>query len=194
MNLADIARILSLARDQIKHADYVIVGSLSIVGLLQDSQRIPERMLMSNDIDFYPTNDPDRGFDLTQTLGEGSLFERENGFYLDPVSPKLPTLPDGCDQRLVAVDLDNGIVIRCLDPHDAAISKYARGEPRDIEWIRAGLSAGIISMPMLMHRFAKTRFLDEDEGSAARQRLASDEAWLPKQSMAISRRRKTPGS
>ena len=194
MNLADIARILSLARDQIKHADYVIVGSLSIVGLLQDGQRIPERMLMSNDIDFYPTNDPDRGFDLTQTLGEGSLFERENGFYLDPVSPKLPTLPDGWDQRLVAVDLDNGIVIRCLDPHDAAISKYARGEPRDIEWIRAGLSAGIISMPMLMHRFAKTRFLDEDEGSAARQRLASDEAWLPKQRMTKSRRRKTPTS
>jgi hypothetical protein len=194
MNLADIARILSLARDQIRHADYVIVGSLSIVGLLQDSRRVPERMLMSNDIDFYPTNDPDRGFDLTQALGEGSLFAREHGFYLDPVSPRLPTLPDGWEQRLVAVDLDNGIVIRCLDPHDAAISKYARGEPRDIEWIRSGLSAGILSMPMLTHLFAKTRFLDEDEGNAARQRLTSDEAWLPKPSMAKGRRRNTPGS
>ena len=194
MNLADIARILSLARDQIKHTDYVIVGSLSIVGLLQDSQRIPERMLMSNDIDCYPTNDPGRGFDLTQTLGEGSVFEREHGFYLDPVSPSLPTLPNGWEQRLVAVDLDNGIVIRCLDPHDAAISKYARGEPRDIEWIRSGLAAGIISMPMLTHLFAKTRFLDEDEARTARQKLASDEAWLPKQGMAMGRSRKTPSS
>ncbi|MBM3391107.1 MAG: hypothetical protein FJY34_03920 [Betaproteobacteria bacterium] len=34
--------------------------------------------------------------------------------------------------------LAGGIVAGFLDPNDAAVSKYARGEPRDREWIRAG--------------------------------------------------------
>ncbi len=180
MNLDDIALLLEAARKQISHSEYVIVGSLSVMGLLRENSAIPERMLMSNDVDCYPVNDPGRAFELTGSLGQGSTFEREHGFYLDPVSPRLPTLPEDWRQRLIRVELDNGITIHCLDPDDAAISKYARGEKRDEEWIRAGIECSILSLATIRHRFSSTSFLDDREAAGARQRLAADEAWLGK--------------
>ena len=54
----------------------------------------------------------------------------------------LPTLPEGWQQRLVRLEFENGVTGWFLDPNDAAISKYVRAEPRDREWIRAGLDAG----------------------------------------------------
>jgi hypothetical protein len=51
-------------------------------------------------------------------------------------------------------------------------------EPRDREWIRAGLDAEILSMPILEARFANTTFLDEAEARRARSALDEDRAWL----------------
>lgn len=50
-------------------------------------------MSMSIDIDCYTKTDPGRILDLRQALGEGSAFHQAHGFFLDPVSPGLPTLP-----------------------------------------------------------------------------------------------------
>ena len=143
---------------------------------------------MSIDVDCYMRNDPGRTYDLKSALGEGSRFERENGYYLDPVSPSLPTLPEGWEHRLVRVDFASGVTAYFLDPHDAAVSKYARGEPRDREWIRAGLAEAILSAPVIASRFRQTTFLDELETQAAKQRLAADEAWLAKLSPAKKKR------
>ena len=76
-----------------------------------------------------------------------------------------------------------------LDPNDAAVSKYARGEPRDREWIRAGLAEAILSAPVIASRFRQTTFLDDIETQAAKQRLADDEAWCAKLSLAKRRRK-----
>lgn len=180
MELSHIEHLLDEARTLSRHTEFVIVGSLSVLGVL-GQRPIPPRMLMSIDVDCYLRNDPGRTYELKPALGEGSAFQRDNGYYLDPVSPSLPTLPESWEQRLVRVDFANGTTAHFLDPNDAAVSKYARGEPRDIEWTRAGLAAGILSAPMIDSRFRQTNFLDEEEGRAARQRLASDEIWLAKQ-------------
>ena len=78
--------------------------------------------------DCYTKSDPARIFDLQDALGEGSPYHREHGIYLDPVSPKLPTLPDGWEQRLIRL-LQGDLVASFLEPNDAAVSKLARGEP-----------------------------------------------------------------
>ncbi len=187
MNLEAIAVLLDEARKRIHHSEYVIVGSLSVIGL-GDRVEIPARMTMSNDVDCYPSEDPVRAFDLTPALGPESEFARKFGYYLDAVSPKLPTLPDGWDDRLVEVKLDNGILLKCLDPNDAAVSKYARGEVRDEEWIRAGLEASILSMATIKQRLQSTFFLDDHEEQATKQRVASDEAWLGMQRTARKQR------
>ena len=166
MELSQLERLFAEARRLSGCAEYVVVGSLSALGIVQDG-RVPARMLMSIDIDCYMRDDPARTFQLVRALGEGSAFEREHGFYLDPVSPSLPTLPAQWEARLVRVPFASGATLFFLDPNDAAVSKYARGEPRDREWIRAGIKAGLLLPAILESRLRETQFLDEAERARA---------------------------
>jgi len=75
----------------------------------------------------------------------------------------LPTLPAQWEFRLVRVPLGHGLTVFFLDPNDAAVSKSARGEPRDREWLQAGLAAGLPSTPIIESRLRETVFLDDEE-------------------------------
>ena len=169
MNLDSLFGLLSAAQAQCGHREYVIVGSLSVLGMAQVTS-IPEDMTMSIDADCYTEADPSRIFDLQGALGEGSAYHRDHGIYLDPVSPRLPTLPDGWQQRLIRVRRGETVAL-FLDPNDAAVSKLARAEPRDLRWVRAGLTAGIVSLPAVRLRMRNTVFFDEPEEKAALQAL-----------------------
>jgi hypothetical protein len=97
----------------------------------------------------------------------------QNDAFIDPVSPRLLTLPDGWEDRMKLISR-NGIKAFFLDANDAAISKYTRGAPNDMRWIQAGIRAGLIDLDAVVHRLPSTRFLDEDEARATRQRVALD--------------------
>lgn len=176
MDLSHLQKLFSEAKKLSKQSEFVVIGSLSILGVVPGATEIPARMLMSIDVDCYSKSDPGRIFELRDKLGEGSAFEAENGYYLDPVSPHVATLPDQWEYRLIRVPLDGGIVIYFLDPNDAAVSKYARYDVRDKEWIRAGLEAGLLSASIIEARFRDTPFLDDAEAQRARQALAGDRA------------------
>jgi hypothetical protein len=83
----------------------------------------------------------------------------------------------GSRAPFVRIELEPGLATWFLEPNDAAVSKYARMEPRDCEWIRAGLQAHILSLPILDARFAQTAFLDPAESARARSALGEDRAW-----------------
>lgn len=171
MNLDALFDLLRAAQGLCGHAEYVVVGSVSVLGMAEVAA-IPADMTVSIDADCYTPSDPARIFDLQAALGEGSAYHREHGIYLDPVSPRLPTLPDGWEQRLISLARDR-LLARFLDPNDAAVSKLARGEPRDLRWVRAGLKAGIVSLPTVRLRMRGTNFLDTDEKGTALQALES---------------------
>jgi hypothetical protein len=173
LELSSLGLLFDRAQQLCGHREFVILGSLSILGVVTSSEA-PERMLMSIDVDCYTKLDPERIFELDAELGEGSPFEIEHGFYLDPVSPKLPTLPDQWEARLIRVPLESGITLYFLDPNDVAVSKYARCEPRDREWIQAGLSAGLLSGAIIKSRFRDTSFLDAAERLRATEALDTD--------------------
>lgn len=176
MKLDDLFALFARARDLSGHRDYVIVGSLSILGLADESL-VPPDMAMSNDIDGFTQADPGRIFDLDALLGAESPFHATHGYFLDPVSPDLPSLPDGWEGRLNKVERD-GVRLWFLDPNDAAVSKYARGEPRDQRWIRSGLSHGLVSLPIVAARVRQTLFLDGEEETRVRAAIDRDRAWL----------------
>jgi hypothetical protein len=98
------------------------------------------------------------------------------------------TLPSAWEDRLVRIELELGLCAWFLEPNDAAVSKYARMEPRDREWIRPGLRARVLSLAMLDARFAQTSFFDAAESARARQALEEDRRWLG------GRSRRRPGS
>lgn len=169
MNLDALFTLLAAARAACGHSEYVVIGSLSILGM-EEVSTIPAGMTMSIDADCYTRSDPGRIHDLKPLLGEGSAFHKAHGYYLDPVSPRLPTLPDGWQQRLVRAER-SAVVAWFLEPNDAAVSKLARGEPRDLRWVRAGAEAGLVSLPLVRLRMRDTTFLDDAEQSAATRRL-----------------------
>jgi hypothetical protein len=180
MDLSHLQALFIEAKKLTKHKEFVVVGSLSILGVVQKSSEIPARMLMSIDVDCYTKADPGRIFELNDKLGQGSKFEEQHGYYLDPISPELPVLPDQWEYRLIAVELAEGIVVYFLDPNDAAVSKYARCDARDREWTRAGLKAGLLSAPIIKSRYRQTLFFDDAESARAHKALAEDQAAMAK--------------
>jgi len=171
MNIDVLMRWLAAAQVLCGHRDYVVIGSLSVLGMAQ-VEAAPVDMTLSIDADCYTLADPPRVFDLFEALGEGSPYHQAHGVYLDPVSPHLPTLPDGWAQRLILVKRPP-VVAHCLEVNDAAVSKLARGEPRDLRWVCAGIQAGLISLPMVRLRMRQTIFLDADEQQATELRVAA---------------------
>ena len=175
MRREDLRRLFKRARDLCGETDYVVVGSLSILGY---AGSVPPRMAASIDVRAYCRHEPERIFDLASELGQGSPFESEYGYYLDPISPRLASLPEGWSDRLTRIELAPDLALWFLEPNDAAVSKYARLEPRDREWIRPGLTAGVLSVAILKQRFRKTTFLDLEESSRARKAFDEDCRWL----------------
>ena len=175
MKRDDLRHLFAQARKLSGETDYVVFGSLSALGHSTD---VPPRMAMSLDVDAFGKADPPRIFELAAALGQGSAFEAEHGYYLDPISPRVATLPEHWEQRLIRIELEAGLAAWFLEPNDAAVSKYARMEPRDREWIRAGLQARILSLPIIEARFRDTAFLDAAESGRARTALGEDRAWL----------------
>jgi len=171
----DLARLFLAARDLCGHTDYVVLGSLAVLG---HAGHVPARMAASIDVDAYCRKEPGRTFDLAKSLGQGSPFEARHGYYLDPISPRVATLPQGWEARLIRIELAAGVVAWFVDPNDVAISKYARLEPRDREWIRPGLQEAILAVAILEARFAETTFLDAGEAARARQAFDEDRRWL----------------
>ncbi|WP_345536960.1 DUF6036 family nucleotidyltransferase [Variovorax defluvii] len=164
------------ARRLTGHENYVVIGSLSILGT-QDEDELPTEMSMSNDIDCYTKADPARINDAKNALGEGSEFHRANGYFLDPVSPSLPSLPDGWEARMTCIEQDK-VRVWFLDPDDAAVSKYARSQPNDLRWIRSGILSGHISLPKVKARIASTLFLDAEEEARVRTQVDADVSWF----------------
>ena len=163
MNREHIRLLLGEAARLTNHRDYVIIGSLSVLGTVATP---PESMVFSIDIDLYAKNDPGRTEEIASKLGLGSDFEQLHGYYAEVVSPMVPTLPDGWQERLVRLAFENGTVGWFLDPNDAAISKYVRAEPRDRSWITAGLEAGILSVPVIEYRMRETAMETEERARA----------------------------
>ena len=73
MNRDDIKRLLDEAMKITNHRDYVIIGSLSVLGAIAHP---PISMTGSIDVDLYPKNDPGRAFEIANKLGLGSDFEQ----------------------------------------------------------------------------------------------------------------------
>ncbi len=175
MKRADLRRLFAQARDLCGETDYVVMGSLAVLGY---AEQVPARMAASLDVDAFSKTDPERIIQVAAALGQGSPFEAEHGYYLDPIAPRVATLPSGWEERLVRLQLEPDLVLWFLEANDAAVSKYARMEPRDREWIRPGLGSGILSLAVIEARFAQTAFLDAAESARARKGLDEDRTWL----------------
>ena len=160
MSRDEVQKALEAARNISHHHEFVIAGSLSVLGRIDTP---PELMSMSIDIDFFPLRDPGRASEIAEVLGEDSAFHERNGYYLDPISPELPVLPVGWRERLVEVKLGE-VTAYFLDVNDTAVSKYARSSPNDCRWLETGYEAKILDIDTIASRVRfSTSYFDDDD-------------------------------
>lgn len=105
----------------------------------------PAEVLMSRECDvLIPSEDPLHE-SLLAALGKNSSFYDEHGTYLDAVSPSFPFLPDGWEQRASPFEI-GGVIVRCLELHDLALSKLYASRLKDSEMIASLVHVGLITL------------------------------------------------
>jgi hypothetical protein len=106
---------------------------------------------------------PDYVNEIDGAIGELSDFHQTFGCYAQGVSPQTAILPAGWERRLVRLSTPNteGATGLCLDAHDMALSKYAAGREKDIEFNRELLRHGIVDRRTLALRLPSRPIDDE---------------------------------
>jgi hypothetical protein len=129
MTRAQLEHIIRAAGAIADSQDVVVIGSQAILGQFPDA---PRELLVSNEADVFPRSDPKRSELIDGSIGEGSPFQREFGYYAHGVDETTAVLPEGWRDRLILVTGENTRYIRgwCLEIHDLAIAKYAAGRER----------------------------------------------------------------
>lgn len=98
---SQVGELLAEAHKLTNHREYVIIGSLSVLGALASP---PKAMVMSVDVDLYPRLDPGRAGEIHKALGESSEFYEQHGVYADAATPALAALPEGWEDRLKSIE------------------------------------------------------------------------------------------
>ena len=88
-----------------------------------------------------------------ETRAPFGLSKRE-GFFVDCVTPELAALPEGWTDRLIPFcsRKTGGATGWCLELYDLAASKLAAGRKKDLDYVQALLSCGLINSRMLKGR------------------------------------------
>ena len=149
MNRAQLEHVIRAAASIADDREIVILGSQAILGRHPDA---PPALCVSEDVDLYPRNHPERSEVVDGAIGELSAFHETFGYYAHGVGPETAILPAGWESRLVRVEGPEtaGAVGLCLDPHDLAISKLMAGREKDLEYLRVAADSGLLNRETLL--------------------------------------------
>ena len=131
-NLEHLIRATGTIADD---TDIVIIGSQAVLGQYPAADA---RLPVSREADVYPRDHPERSDLIDGSIGEGSPFEREFGYYAHGVDASTAVLPDGWQDRLVLVSGPNTRDVRgwCLEVHYLAVAKLVAGREKDLDFLR----------------------------------------------------------
>lgn len=148
MNRTQLEHIIRAAGAIAGTDDLIIIGSQAILGAVPDA---PAELLVSREVDLYPTAAPEKAVLVDAAIGEGSLFDEEFGYYAHGVGPETATLPACWRERLVPVCNPNtrGVTGRCLHPVDLAVSKLMAGRDKDLAFVRVLLRHGVVAAAVI---------------------------------------------
>ena len=104
MTRSNLEHIIRAAGTIADDPDIIVVGSQSVLCQFPDAR--PE-LLVSLEADVYPKNRPERSDLIDGSIGEGSPFQREFGYYAHGVDASTSILPVGWENRLVLVSGEN---------------------------------------------------------------------------------------
>jgi hypothetical protein len=153
---AQLEHIIRAAGTIADDDDIVVIGSQAILGEFPNA---PVELLVSNEADVYPRAQSERSDLIDATIGEGSPFQREFGYYAHGVDEATAVLPDGWRDRLILITGENTRFVRgwCLEVHDLAIAKYVAWREKDREFTAALARHKMVFREVLCQRLVETR-------------------------------------
>lgn len=152
MTREQLEHVIRAAATISRDSEIVVIGSQAILGTYPDA---PEELCVSADADVYPRHHPDRADLIDGSIGELSPFHESFGYYAQGVGERTAVLPDGWEERLVAVPTEAGTGL-CLEAHDLVVSKYVAGREKDRAYVRAAARHGLVSRETLLSRLEST--------------------------------------
>jgi hypothetical protein len=153
MRRTDLEHVVRAAADLADEEEIVVVGSQAVLATVDEA---PSDMVASLEADVYPARDPQKGGEIEGTLGDGSQFHRENGYYAHAVGPETIVGPSGWESRLVRMEVppragsDQAPVALCMEIHDLVVAKCAAGRARDWEFAESAVRAGLVEPDRLL--------------------------------------------
>ena len=154
MQRASIDHILRAAAGATGQAKFVLVGSAAVIVRLK---HVPLNMMYTPEIDIYAPDAED--VELTSELidgsiGQGSRFHDEFGYYGDGVSPATAKMPADWISRAIEYRPAESpdIVAIVPDPEDVGLAKLAAWREKDQAWLTEAVNAGAISLPKMAGR------------------------------------------
>jgi hypothetical protein len=155
MTRSELEHVIRAAGAIAEDSEIVVIGSQSILGQYPDA---PRALLTSAEADVYPRHHPERADLIDGSIGEGSTFHETFGYYAQGVGEETATLPKGWKARLVKISSATtaGTSGLCLEVHDLAVSKYAAGREKDLDFTRELARHGMTIENVLLARLAET--------------------------------------
>jgi hypothetical protein len=134
MNRQELEHIIAASSKITGEAEFVIIGSQSILGKCPDAPRV---LRESMECDIYPKFRPEKSEMIDGAIGELSQFHKTFQYHAHGIGPETAIVPLNWENRLIPVKSPstNGATGWCLDPHDLAYSKLAAGRPKDLEFV-----------------------------------------------------------
>lgn len=139
------------------HRRFVLVGSAVV---LVRCRNIPGDMLLTPEADLYVPGVPDSE-DLSDALeasiGQGSSFHRQFGYYCDGVSPGTAVMPTDWEARTVLYESAGcpGVTAVVPDPDDLALSEVVAWRDKDKAWLKSGVRAKLFSLDTMTARLVR---------------------------------------
>jgi hypothetical protein len=148
--------------------EIIVIGSQAILAARPDS---PESLLRSCEADMFTLRDPKDADLIDGSIGEGSPFHETFGYYAQGVWLDTATLPDGWQDRLIAIRNENTrhVTARCLEPHDLAVSKLVAGREKGRVFLTEMIRHQMIDGNLLLERIGGLA-VSEDEKASLRER------------------------
>ena len=171
--LDDLERAVRAVATEFNTDKVFIIGSQSILLAWPEA---PPLMRTSPEIDAYPDNakqweneerkkHPGEHLEASEQInalfGSGSQFHRTHGFYIDGVDQHTARLPDGWEARAVTREVRFGrriVTAIAPCPDDLIVSKLARLDDKDKEYVEAYYTERPLDGALLEERIALSHF------------------------------------
>lgn len=146
MTLAQFEHALRASKGNCGAGEFYVVGTAAILPQHPELGTDDQGIIQTQEVDVWPVSG-DHAANELEAIGESSAFHDIHGFYIDPYNPGNAILPGGWMDRTVTYSSPNtaGAVAHCVEKHDLAVAKLARGARKDLQFVRALLDRKLLN-------------------------------------------------